>query len=151
MLDEIAASCDVHDLKAAADREGRDVAREGRLEQSQLGAVPAPLRLVGLRVRIGTVGIRADVGAARKDDPVEHVERLLDPALCRRDEERTPTGSLDRIDVVEWDERCRKVPRTPLRLLRVRGDADDRFSLTLQLWHGTETPPRPRRGSDASV
>ena len=125
MLDEVAAAEDVQQLEAAADRERREVALERRLEQRQLARVAVRLRRVGRGVSLGAVEGRVDVDPAREDDPVEDVQRLLDRFLARRHDERAPAGLLDRVDVVERDERGRKLPRPPARGLRVRGDADD--------------------------
>ena len=126
VLDEVAATEDVQQLEAAADRERRQVALERRLEQAQLAGVAVRLRGIGRRVPVGAVVGRVDVDAAREDDPVEHVERLLDGVLARRHDERAAAGLLDRVDVVERDERGRQLPGAPTRGLRVRGDADDR-------------------------
>ena len=39
---------------------------------------------------------RVEVGAAGEEDSVERVERLLDPVLARRHEQRPAAGRLDR-------------------------------------------------------
>ena len=126
VLHEVAAAGDVQELEAAADRERRHVALERRLQERQLTRVTTGLRRVGLRVGIGPVARGIDVGAAREHDPVERVERLLDVLLGRRDDERTTSCALDRVDVGERDERGGQVPHAPARVLRVRRDPDDR-------------------------
>ena len=126
VLHEVAATGDVQELEAAADRERRHVTLERRLQERQLTRVPTGLRRIGLRVGVGPVARGIDVGAAREDDPVERVERLLDVLLGRRNDERTPSGLLDRVDVCERDERGGQMPHAPARVLRVRGDPDDR-------------------------
>ena len=71
MLDEIAAEGDVEDLRAAADREHGEVARERRVQQRQLGAVALGRRPPRLGVRLLAVELGVEVGAAREDEPVE--------------------------------------------------------------------------------
>ena len=94
----------------------RQIASVGRSRSSaasssaQLAGVAVRLRRVGRGVAVGAVVGRVDVDAAREDDPVEHVERLLDRVLARRHDERPPAGLLDRVDVVE---RARARPAAP--------------------------------------
>ena len=126
MLDQVAAAQDVEQLEAAADRERRQVTLERGLEEAELAGVAVCLRRVGGRVALGAVLRRIDVDAAGEDDPVEHVERLLDRVLARGHDERAAAGLLDRVDVVERHERSGQLPRAPPRRLGVRGDADDR-------------------------
>ena len=126
VLDQVAAAQDVQQLEAAADRERRKVALERCLEQPELAGVAVGLRRIGRRVAVGAVVRRVDVDAAREDEPVENVERLLDGVLARRHDERPPACLLDGVDVVERHERRRQLPRPPARGLGVRRDADDR-------------------------
>ena len=94
VLDEVAAARDVEELEAAADRERRQVALERRLEEAQLAGVAVRLRRVGLRMPLSAVVSRVDVAAAGEDDPVEHVERLVDAVLARgHDSARPPARS----------------------------------------------------------
>ena len=79
---------------------------------------------------------RVDVRAAREEEAVDRVERLVDPLLARRHEQRAPAGRLDRADVRERDHRRRHVPDPPAHArLRVRGDPDHRSS------HARRTAP----------
>ena len=126
VLDEIASARDVQELEAAADREGRQVALECRLQERQLACVAARLRRVRLGMSVGAVLRRVDVRAAGEHDSVERVERLLDVLLGGRNDERTPTRPFDRIDVRERYEHGREVPDAPARVLRVRRDPDHR-------------------------
>ena len=126
VLQEVAAAEDVQQLEAAADRESGQIALERRLEQPQLPRVAAGLRRVGRWVPVGPVVDGVDVDAAREDDAVEHVERLVDGVLARRHDDRSATGLLDRVDVVQRHECGGQLPRPPTRRLRVRGDADHR-------------------------
>src|SRR5437016_5637710 len=61
VLHEVAAKRDVQDLRAAADREHRQVARERRLEQRQLGAVALRHEAERLRMRLLPVELRIEV------------------------------------------------------------------------------------------
>ena len=126
VLHEVPAADDVEELEAAADRERRDVALQRAAEQRHLAGVAVSLRRVGPLVPLGAVGLGADVDAAREDDAVEDIERVVHPVDGRRDDERAAPGPLDRLDVVVGDECRRELPRAPPRGLRVRGDADDR-------------------------
>ena len=89
VLDEVAAASDVQQLEAAADRERRQVALERAREQRELAGVAVGLRRIGRRVTLGAVGRGVDVDAAGEDDPVEHVERVVD-VLVRRAARRAP-------------------------------------------------------------
>ena len=133
VLDEVSPTRDVQQLESAADRERRQVALERRLQQRQLARVATRLRRVRLRVRVCSVACRIDVGTSGEHDSVERVERLLDVLLGRRDDEGTSARLLDRVDVRERDERGRKVPYPPARLLGVRRDPDDAASCRLRL------------------
>ena len=113
MLDEVAAAKHVQELEAAADRERRQVALERRLEEPQLACIAVGLGRVGRRMPVGAVVRRVDVDAAREDDPVEHVERLLDRVLARRHDERPAPGLLDGLDVVETVRARPAAPRRP--------------------------------------
>jgi len=126
VLHEVPAADDVQELKAATDRERRNVALEGAPEKSHLAGVAMRLCRVGPRVPLRAVRLRGDVDAAREDDAVEDIERLVHPVDGRRYDERAAPGPLDRLDVVVGDEGRRELPRAPPRGLRVRGDADDR-------------------------
>ena len=95
VLLEVAAERDVEHLRAAADGEHGQVALEGRGEERDLGAVALRADVVRLRVRLGVVQRRVEVRAAREDEPVEHVERLVDRVLQRRHEQRPAAGRLD--------------------------------------------------------
>ena len=105
VLDEVAAVGDVQQLRAAADREHGHVARERRLEQRQLGVVALAADAVVSGCGVAAVQLRVEVRAAREDEAVERVERLLDPVGRRRHEQRPAAGALDRAHVVGRDER----------------------------------------------
>src|SRR5918996_1419479 len=136
VLDEIAAQRDVHDLAPATDGEDGHVAGKGRLEEHELGAVAVGADVLRLGVRVGAVAGGIEVGAAREEEAVEGVERLLRPAGARRHEQRPPAGALHGADVVERDERCGTLPHAPAGLLRIRGDSYDRPPT-----HVSGTPP----------
>jgi hypothetical protein len=128
MLDEIAATRDVQNLRAAADREHRHIAREGALEQRELGVIAFFADADGLWVRLLSVELWVDVGAAGEDQPVHRIEGLVDSVRRRRHEERSASGSLDRMNVVRRDERRLLIPVAPLCGDDVGRDADDRPS-----------------------
>ena len=142
---------DVQELEPAADRERRHVALERRAQERHLARVAPRLGRVGLRVGVGAVVRRVDVRTAREDDAVEGVERLLDVFLGRRDDDGTPAGALDRIDVRERDERRGELPDSPARLLGVRRDPDDRPHAasvsTIQSVPSAHSIARPSAGS----
>ena len=126
VLDEVAAEADVEDLAAAADREDRHVALERRVEQSQLGAVALLEHALRLGMRVVAVGAGTEVGATGEDDPVEHLQRLLDPVVARRHQQRPPAGALDRAHVIRRNERRLLLPGAECGQLDVGRDADDR-------------------------
>ena len=78
VLLEVAAERDVEHLRAAADGEHGHVPLQRRGEQGDLGAVPLGTDVGRLRVRLGVVQLRVEVRPAREDEPVEHVERLVE-------------------------------------------------------------------------
>ena len=92
VLDEIAAARDVQHLRAAAHREHRHVALERRVEQRELAAVS--LRRVPIVSGCASWPYSAGSmsAAAGEEDPVERVERLLDPLVARGHEQRPPAG-----------------------------------------------------------
>ena len=114
VLDEVAATRDVQELETAADRQRRHVPLQRRVEQRELPGVAARVRGIGLGVRLGAVELGVDVGAAREDHGVDRVERLLDPFLARRNQNGASAGSLDGLDVGEWNESRRHVPHPHL-------------------------------------
>src|SRR4051794_25743774 len=126
MLDEVTAAQDVEQLEAAADRERREVSLERRLEEPELARVAPLLCRVSRGVPLGAIPRWIDVDAAGEHDPVEDVERLVDPVLARGNDESTAARLLDRVDVVERHERGGQLPCPPSRRLRVRRDPDDR-------------------------
>ena len=69
MLDEVTAPQHVQQLKAAADRERREIASECRLEEAELARVAAYLCRVRRRVALRTVLPRIDVDPAEKMMP----------------------------------------------------------------------------------
>ena len=79
-----------------------------------------------LGMRLVAVGLRVEVGAAGEDERVDRVERLLDPLLARRHEQRPRTRALDGPYVVGGDQRRLELPVAPARRRDVRGDADNR-------------------------
>ena len=125
VLVQVAAAHDVEQLHAAADGEGRHVARERGTQQRQLGLVAAGADAARGRVGVGAVVRRIDVGAAGEDDPVERAERLLDRVGERRQQHGPTSGALDRLDVGHRCQRDLVLPDEPACLLDVRGDADD--------------------------
>ena len=127
VLHEVTSERHVQDLRAAADGQNRHVARERRLEQGQLAAVALRDDTLGLRVRFLAVHLRVEVRAAGEHDPVEDVQRLLDPVVARRHEQRPPARALDRVDVVHRDERRVLLPDAESSVGQVRGDPDDRL------------------------
>ena len=126
MLHEISSAGDVQHLAPAAHGEHRHVPAERGLQERELGIVALGADLVRLRVRLGAVRVGIEVAAAREDDRVEHVERLVDPVLNGRNEQRPSAGPLDGANVRERDERRGLGPAAPRRLLGIRRDPDDR-------------------------
>ena len=94
VLDQVAAAQDVQQLEPAADGERRQVAMERRAEERELGRISVQLRGVGCGMALVAVLRRVDVDPAREDQPVEHVERLVDPDRAGRDEERPASRPL---------------------------------------------------------
>ena len=127
VLDQVAAERDVQHLRAAADREHRQVARERRGQQRELGAVALGHDPVRLGMRLLAVQLRVEVGAAGEDQPVERVQRLLDAVVGGRHEQRACARALDRAHVVVRHERRRQLPDAEGRGRDVRRDAHDRL------------------------
>ena len=146
VLDQRPAERDVEQLHAAADAEQRQVAldrpaRERDLRRVALG--PRPGRAV---VRLGAVGGRVEVGAAREDQRVEVVEHLVGlraGARVGRDHQRDPAALLDRVDVRAREQERLALPDRPARVLERRADADDRPR------HLARLPGRPGLGCRA--
>ena len=88
VLMQLAAVEHVEDLHAAADRQHRQLAVERGPEQRELCLVPAPLDDRRLGMLLGAVQSRVEVGAAREDQTIDRVERLLDRVVVRRDQQR---------------------------------------------------------------
>jgi hypothetical protein len=126
MLHEISSAGDVQHLAPAAHGEHRHVPGERCFEERELGAVALGADLLRLRMGLGAVRVGIEVAAAGEDDRVEHLQRLLDPVLDGRNEERSSAGLLDRTDVCERNERRRLRPCAPGRLLGVGRDPDHR-------------------------
>ncbi len=125
VLHEAPAPGDVEHLHSAADCEDGQVAREGRGEQGQLGAIALGLRVLGLDVRRGAVGGGVDVVSAREDQGVDGVEGLLDAVLGRRDQERPPARLMDRVHVHPADHGGLPLPDRPAGTLGVGGQSDE--------------------------
>ena len=79
VLLDAAAERDVQHLRAAADREHRQVAVERRLHQRQLEVVPLADHARRLGMRVLAVQLRIEIRAAGEDQPVERVEHLREP------------------------------------------------------------------------
>ena len=126
MLHEISSAGDVQHLAPATHGEDRQVPAERGLQERELSAVPLRADLDRLGMRLGAVRLGIEVSTAREDDPVEHVERLVDRVGDGRDEQRPPAGLLDRANIGERDERRRLRPRAPGSLFGVRRDPDHR-------------------------
>ncbi len=126
MLDEVAAAEDVEELETAADRKRRHVTLERPLEEGELACVTVGLRRVGRRVPLCAVRRGVDVDAPGEDDPVEHVEGLVNRIGARWHDERSSAGPLHGLDVVKRYERGGQLPCAPAGGLGVRGDADQR-------------------------
>jgi hypothetical protein len=145
VLNEVAAADDVQELRAAADREYREVVLERGLEQRQLGTIATLVRRVCLQVSIRAVRAWVDVATAGEDDPIERGERLLQSVLARGHEQRPSARALHRVDVIERDDRRGDVPRAPARLLRIRRDPNQRA------FHAPEANASARLGASASA
>ena len=107
VLDERAAGGDVQDLRAAADREQRQVAGHRPARQIDLELVAPRLGIVDRRVAILAVEHRIDVAAAGQQQAVELVEQLaraladLEHARpCRRPARPTPRSRRARLQRV---------------------------------------------------
>ena len=98
VLVEGAAAGDVEDLHPAADPEQRHLALDRALRQRQFEAVALGPGALRLRVRLGPVAGRVDVGAAGEDQGVEPVEDPVGIGLgggVGRQQDRGPAGALD--------------------------------------------------------
>src|ERR671936_443450 len=132
VLDEVAAAGDVEDLAPATDGQHGHVARQRGLQQREFGLVALGVEAGGLTMRLGAVGRRVDVVAAREEEAVERVEGLPDRVGARRHEQWATSGLLDRAHVCKRNQRGRHAPMAPTRLVDVRRDSDER------LRHGRE-------------
>ena len=129
VLMEITAAGDVQDLATAADGEDRQVSLERSLEQCQLRPVALRHDAFGLGVRLLAVRLGIEIGAARQQQAVERLERLVDRLLGGRDQKRAAAGPLDGPNIGRRNERLLELPLTagePEPGSRdVGGDADD--------------------------
>ena len=114
VLVDPAAARDVQHLRAAADREHGEVPLERGAHQLELELVPRANDPAGLRMRLCSVEARIEVGTTREHEPVDRIERLLDPGAGRH-EQRRAARLLDRLDVGGRDQRSRKPPVRPGR------------------------------------
>ena len=126
MLDEVASTCDVEHLAAAADGEHGHVPGERRLEQCQLGAVPLGHDAGRRLVRFVVVQVRIQVGAAREHQSVDGRQRLRYAVLARGDQHGPAARLLDCLHIRGRDERGVLVPVAPPGGSQVRRDADER-------------------------
>jgi len=113
VLDDVAAARHVQHLRAAAHGEDGHVPLQRRRQQRELRAVTVRHGAARLGVRLSPVRLRVEIVAAREDDAVERVERLLHPVLDGGHEQRAPARALDDVDVRERDDRRRDRPAAP--------------------------------------
>src|SRR5262245_62518842 len=85
VLMKLASTQYVEDLHAAADGKHGQLAIERRAKQLELGLVAARVDDGRLRVWLGAVESRIQIGASGEDEAVDCVERLLDGLRLRRD------------------------------------------------------------------
>jgi hypothetical protein len=122
------AARDVHHLHAAADAEERQVTLHRPRRERQLERVALGRRARGRGVRLGAVGRRVHVGAAREQQAVEHVEHavgVLDGGRVGREQQRDAAGALDGVDVAAGQQDGLGVPDAPARALERGAQADD--------------------------
>src|SRR5437764_1464655 len=132
MLDQRPAQCHVDHLHAPADAEHRHLALDRAPGERDLAPVALDHGLARLGVSFGAVAGRIDIGPAGKDEAVDAVEEIvwiLDQVWIWRDHQRERLGSLNRGDVLVWQQRRAPVPHAPLGLLQRGADADHRSLL----------------------
>ena len=124
-----AAECDVDDLRAATDPEQRDTALYRAAHQRGLPGVSVPARLYGLvggGVALLAVGRRIQIASAGEDQAVKAVQHSLG-GLCglRRQQHGGAAREVDAFHV-DGGQKCGvHIPDPALRLLQIRGQADD--------------------------
>src|SRR5262245_33482822 len=124
VLLEVATESDVQHLRAAANREDRQVTGERGLHQRELEVVPLAHDARRLSVCLLAVELRIEVGAPGEDDAVDRFDRLLDPGPGR-DEQRRPAGARHRPDVLDGQQRRLELPGPERRGREVPRDAAD--------------------------
>ena len=96
VLVQRAAAGDVEHLAAAADAQHGEAERVRAADDGELEGVEPRLDRAQLRVRLGVVGGRVDVGAARHADPRQLVDQRRHVAVRERgQDDRHPAGVLD--------------------------------------------------------
>ena len=126
------AERNVEQLHPATDAEHGHVALERASDERDLRLIPFRHRALRLRVRLGPVRGRVDVGATREDqsvEPVEHLVRVSHEYRVRRDHHHEATAALDRRDVAPRQEGGTLIPHAPPRELEARADSDCRTNL----------------------
>src|SRR5947209_4729672 len=147
ILPEAAAQCHVQDLLAAADAQRRQVIGERPACQRQLGPVTRSFDDVQIADRLLVILAGRDVGAARKDDPIEP---LVDGAqalvvIQQRDQHRGAASGHQRAHVALINAVARRLrPRRnrQCRQANERRPAQLVKSNALSLTAGTRDAPR---------
>ena len=125
----------VEHLRAAADPEERQLLVDRSREQGILPGVAVTPGLVGLRMRRLPVSRGVHILPARDDEAVESLEngrRDLGVDRLRRQQHRDAARLVHRLEVHLRQEGSLHVPHPGLRLLQVRGQADERLVRTFQ-------------------
>ncbi len=122
----------VEQLHPAADAEHGHVALERAADERDLGLIPLRHRALRLRMRLGPIRRRVDIGAAGEDQAVEPVEHLVgvgDEDRIRRDHHHEAADALDRGDVAPRQQGGALIPHPPPGELEARTDSDRRPNL----------------------
>jgi NAD(P)-dependent dehydrogenase (short-subunit alcohol dehydrogenase family) len=157
MLDETAPQEDVQNLHAPTDGQHRQIGIEGSGQQSDFTLVPLSVHPRRGRIRIGPVTGRVHISPAHENQGIENGDDSSSGrtgaarAVTRGQEQRPTAHGGHAIDVGRRKHGRWPPPRTPRRLLTVRGDPDEG---SFAGGHRPSIPPvrpRPEVSATASV
>ena len=127
VLVERAAERDVHDMKAAADAENRQVVAVAPARDLPVERVAVSAPVAALRQRRFPVAERRDIMSARHQEPVQVKRQLLEIGLVdmERKNDRNRAGGLQAVEI------ARQHPDTDPAVVKERRDADQRLEKTV--------------------
>jgi len=127
ILDEASAALDRHYLEATAHAQHGQTAGARTSIERALGGIAFESRLVDGLVRRLSIVSGIDIGSARNHYAIKGIQHCADTVEVWRGRYKHYgcTRRLKGVDVLPRQQRCRVVPRAPLRGFAVAGDTND--------------------------